>query len=131
MSVLQPGDRRECRWIGSVGSDDDSRRVPMLVMVIAPSGCVVIRRNETMDTEKRLVRAGFQVESGDVAVDVRQSPTRPLQIVRQMQDGHPLYTYADPDGCRCRYVGDQGAYQRYEYLLRRDDVAAVLSAPLL
>lgn len=45
----------------------------------------------------------------------------PRQVLMQAHEGHFVYLYADPDFCRCLYVGDAQAYQRFrqeEFQLR-------------
>jgi hypothetical protein len=62
-----------------------------------------------------LAAAGFHMRRADTPE--RQEALRsmpPYQIVSKTQDGNIVYTYADPDHCRCLYIGGHEEYSRYE-----------------
>lgn len=41
----------------------------------------------------------------------------PHRIVSGTKDGNAVYTYADPDHCRCVYVGGDKEYSEYGRLI--------------
>lgn len=64
-----------------------------------------------------LTAAGFHMRSADTVErheDFRSIP--PHRMVRRTEDGNVVYMYADPDTCRCVYVGTNKEYSEYERL---------------
>ena len=86
--------------------------------VLLCAGCAAIQR----DTERTLTDAGFQMRRADTPerqADLRSLP--PHRVVSRTTDGNIEYVYADPDNCRCLYVGGNKEYSEYERLkLQRD-----------
>lgn len=79
------------------------------------AGCAAIRRFEVRDTEEMLVAAGFQMRLADtpeLQQDLRSTP--PYRIVSRTKDHDVVYMYADPDNCRCVYVGGNKEYSEYQ-----------------
>ena len=88
--------------------------------LIAVGGCATIRRHQAVETEQALAAAGFVMKLGDTPdklADLRSQP--PRRLVAHERDGRVYYTYADPDACRCLYVGTEAQYQDYQ----RDAIA--------
>jgi hypothetical protein len=102
-----------------------SRPVVVLgAMAIALGGCATIRRHETQGTEQVLSAAGFQMQLGDTPeklASLRVLPTR--RLVPQARDGRLYYVYADPEVCRCLFVGAEPQYQEYQRLALRKRIA--------
>jgi hypothetical protein len=47
----------------------------------------------------------------------------PHRITKREADGKTEYVYADPDNCKCLFVGDDSAYERYRAnAQRREDI---------
>jgi hypothetical protein len=85
--------------------------VPMLL----GAACAAIQRFEVRDTERMLVAAGFHMRLADTPEsqeDLRSIP--PYRIVSRTKDRNVVYMYADPDNCRCIYVGGNKEYSAYE-----------------
>lgn len=90
---------------------------------LALSGCAAIHRQEATDSEVLLKQAGFQARPAD-------SPARqqslgsmpPRQIVARNRGGRTVYVFADPDNCRCLYVGGDKEYAALQKL-RQDRLA--------
>jgi hypothetical protein len=83
--------------------------------LIAIAGCATIRWHQAVETEQALAAAGFVMKLGDTPdklADLRSQP--PRRLVPQERDGGVYYTYADPDACRCLYVGTEAQYQDYQ-----------------
>src|SRR5262245_16121093 len=88
-----------------------------LVAALTLAGCATLHRGEAMDAEQLLAAAGFEQRAADTPerlAHLRQMP--PLKIVARDQDGERRYTYADPDTCRCLYVGGAKEYAEYRRL---------------
>jgi hypothetical protein len=80
-------------------------------------GCATIQRHQARETERLLTEAGFQMQPADTPErqdDLRSMP--PYRLVSRTKAGHIVYTYADPDDCRCVYVGGDKEYSEYERL---------------
>lgn len=83
--------------------------------LIAIGGCATIQRHQAVETEQALAAAGFLLKLGDTPeklANLRSLP--PRRLVPQERDGRVYYTYADPDACRCLYVGTEAQYQAYQ-----------------
>jgi hypothetical protein len=81
----------------------------------AIGGCATIRWHQAVETEQALAAAGFVMKLGDTPdklANLRSQP--PRRLVPQERDGRVYYTYADPDACRCLYVGTEAQYQAYQ-----------------
>jgi len=91
--------------------------IVLAAVVVALSGCATIRRHEALDTEQVLSAAGFHMQLGDTPeklTSLQALPTR--RLVPNERDGRLYYVYADPEVCRCLYVGTEPQYQEYQRL---------------
>ena len=104
-----------------------ARVVGVLVLawvVAALAGCATIRRHETLDTEQLLSAAGFQMKLGDSPQKVASlRALSPRRLVALERAGRLHYVYADPEVCRCLYVGLEPQYQEYRRLVLRKRLA--------
>lgn len=75
-------------------------------------------QERAIEVEPMLTAAGFQSLSPQQPAHQQQLAGLPaLQLnTYTTPEGQQRYWYADPDYCHCLYVGDAGAYQRYESL---------------
>src|SRR5262245_34585046 len=93
----------------------------LFVVALLLGGCAAMERETAQQTESALASAGFQmrltVTPGPLA---HLQTSRPLKVVPHLKDGRLLYVYADPTGCKCLYIGDEQAYQRYQALAIRE-----------
>ena len=88
-----------------------SRLALLTVAAIAVStGCATIRRSQTRDTQQLLAAAGFKMQFADAADTTPGDSTPPYRLVSRTTNGVVHYTYADPDNCRCVYVGGPEEY---------------------
>ena len=79
------------------------------------TGCAAIQASQARDTERLLGAAGFKthlVSAGDDPLNTAP----PHRLVKRTRDGVVEYVYADPDHCRCVYVGGQNEYLAYRHL---------------
>jgi hypothetical protein len=83
----------------------------LAVPLLALSACATIHRQEASDSEVLLKQAGFQVRAEQ---DLANLPAR--QIVERDEKGVPAYVFADPDNCRCVYVGAGKEYATLQKL---------------
>ncbi len=100
-----------------------------LIAVIAVSGallsgCAAMRKDETMSVERTLAAAGFQLKFADTPERIDELAILPQRtLVPQQRDGKLFYVYADPEYCKCLYVGTEAAYQRYQKLALQQKLA--------
>ena len=85
--------------------------LPLIVLSLSVTGCAAIRTHQTAETEQVLAAAGFQVKPA------------PRKVVRYTRDGQPQYVYADPETCKCLYVGDEQRYQKFQELSLQKKIA--------
>ncbi len=89
----------------------------LAIPLLALSACAAIHRQEAADSEVLLKQAGFQTRAADSPErqqDLVKLPSR--QIVERGEKGMPEYVFADPDNCRCLYVGGQKEYAKLQEL---------------
>ena len=90
----------------------------VLMLIAALGGCAlssaVHHREEAEVVGRRLVVAGFHAVPADTPEKKAHLETMPkLLFSSVVRDGQRRYLLADPYSCRCLYVGDETAYQRY------------------
>jgi uncharacterized protein YdbL (DUF1318 family) len=98
--------------------------VALVAGAIVGSGCAAMRKSEVETQEQLLSAAGFQMKLAD-------SPQRlahlqeltPQKLVPHTKDGKLYYVYADPEVCKCLFVGNEPAYQKYQQLAIQQKVA--------
>lgn len=79
-------------------------------------------RQPVAETESTLVAAGFrQISATNEDELKRMKSLPPREISYKVGNGGVVYRFADPDYCRCVYVGNDAAYQRYEQLVADND----------
>lgn len=62
----------------------------------------------------RLESAGFLMRPANTPQKLQRLQSQPARkFVRRVKSGTPYYVYADPDYCRCAYVGTQQAMNSY------------------
>jgi hypothetical protein len=101
-----------------------AKRLGLLAAAILIGGCAAIQREEAQKTESILSASGFQMKPADTPDRIAhlQSLT-PLKVVPHTKDGRLVYVYADPKSCKCLFVGDEQAYQRYQALAIKEQLA--------
>lgn len=94
------------------------------VVAISLAGCAAIRNARAIETERLLAAAGFQMKLADTPEKLAQLQTlTQRKLVPHQRDGKTYYVYADADACKCIYAGDEQAYQRYQNLLLKKQIA--------
>ena len=98
--------------------------LPLVALSLSVTGCAAIRAHQTVETEQVLAAAGFQVKPADTPEKLAHLQTlTPRKVVRYSRDGQPQYVYADPETCKCLYVGDEQRYQKYQELSLQKQIA--------
>ena len=98
--------------------------LPLVALGLSVTGCAAIRAHQTVETEQVLAAAGFQVKPADTPEKLAHLQTlTPRKVVRYSRDGQPQYVYADPETCKCLYVGDEQRYQKYQELSLQKQIA--------
>lgn len=104
-----------------------SRVLAVLVLIVVgfvATGCKMIESREAMDKERVLAAAGFHMKFADTPEKIAHLETLPQRkLVPQDHDGEPWYVYADSTHCKCIYVGNEAAYQRYQKLAIQQQLA--------
>ena len=96
--------RRRRGWIAAV-----------LALALAAGACATATRN----TESMLTQAGFRQVPADTPKKLAHLQTLPeRRIVIRTHQGKQYYVYADPDVCKCLYMGNSDQYQRYQQLVQ-------------
>ena len=88
-----------------------------LMVTLAAHGCAILRDAEIRTTEDMLAAAGFTMKPADTAEQMAYLQSLPpQQLVLQRRNSEPYYVYADPDVCRCVWVGNQQQFSRFQEL---------------
>jgi hypothetical protein len=94
-----------------------SRFAYLAVPLLALSACATIHRQEASDSEVLLRQAGFQARAAGGSEREQEFARLPArQIVERDDNGVPAYVFADPDNCRCVYVGGEKEYATLQEL---------------
>src|SRR5262245_35123283 len=97
------------------------------VVMIVLGGCTAMRRDSAPETTKPLTQAGFKTLPADTPAKVaRLNALTPYKVVPwTRKSGATVYAYADPDMCKCVYVGSAKQYARYKQLLSAEEAAEI------
>ena len=96
-----------------------------LAVAVMLTGCAAIQRSEARSTEELLAAAGFVMRPADTAErQQRLAALPPYRLESRTKDGKVVYTYADPGGCQCLYVGGSKEYSEYQRLRVERQIAA-------
>jgi hypothetical protein len=90
------------------------------LMAFVFGGCSLpgnTQRAHEKRTDQQMAAAGFRQFPADTPEKMARLRTlTPLRFNLGEHAGKPYYTLADPDGCRCLWVGGKAAYQRLQDL---------------
>jgi len=89
------------------------------------AGCAAIQRADSMDTERTLAAAGFQIKFARTPDQIAHANTLPQRKLTPTPgpDGENRFVYADASYCKCIYVGTEAAYDRYQKLAVTQQIA--------
>jgi hypothetical protein len=75
--------------------------------------------------ENLLAAAGFQFRPADTPAKLAAlQALPPHKFVQKVQNGQPVWLYADPTICKCLYVGNQSAWQAYRQMVFQQNIAS-------
>jgi hypothetical protein len=95
-----------------------------LAVAVMLTGCAAIQRSEARSTEELLAAAGFVMRPADTAERQQHlAALTPYRLESRTKDGKAVYTYADPGGCKCLYVGGSKEYSEYQRLRVQRQIA--------
>jgi hypothetical protein len=101
-----------------------SAGVLTLLLAAMVCGCAALKESEIRETEDMLAAAGFAMKRADTAEKMGEVGNLPPQkFVVIHRNGAPYYIYADPDVCKCIWVGDQQQYSRFQQLRLQKQIA--------
>ncbi|KAB2927508.1 MAG: hypothetical protein F9K25_14135 [Candidatus Contendobacter sp.] len=82
------------------------------------AGCGSAMQQTANQQEELLMAAGFAKKPADTPEKMSRLRRVPLYEVAVRKKGdQPVYYYADPNVCRCIYLGNEINYQNYRRLL--------------
>ena len=92
--------------------------IALLLVVLFVSACAGMLRRAAIDQERVLAAAGFRMKLANTPERrmhlLKFSPQR--QLTPHTVDGQLRFVYADAEYCKCMYVGNEAANQRYQKL---------------
>ena len=100
----------------------------VIVAVSIMGGCTAIRRDRAPETTSLLTQAGFKVLKADTPERVaRLNTLTPYKVVPwKRKTGGTVYAYAEPDQCKCVYVGSPKQYAKFLQLQSVGQAAEIL-----
>ena len=83
----------------------------LLSLVVLLGACASAARQDASEIEPLLLAAGFKKRVADTPEKLAHLRALPaLKMVPQQYKDSYLYVLADPEGCRCMYVGNEQAF---------------------
>jgi hypothetical protein len=99
--------------------------VLLLALSSFSHGCASMQQQQVTATEDLLAAAGFKIRPADTAEKMAHLNTlQPHKLIARSRDGQFVYTYADPQYCKCLYAGGPKEYQEFERLKFQKQQAA-------
>ena len=88
-------------------------------------GCAAARRDQAAETTNLLTQAGFKLLKADTPERMAKlNALTPYKVVPwKRKSGGTVYAYADPDPCRCVFVGSRKQYDKFLSLLSAEQSA--------
>jgi hypothetical protein len=94
------------------------------IALMATLGCAAMQKSDTMKHERSLAAAGFQMRFADSPDRLTQIQALPQgKLVSVPFEGERRWVYADAEYCKCMYVGTEMAYDRYQRIAIRQQLA--------
>jgi hypothetical protein len=93
-------------------------------LVWALAACQAIENEEAQSTEQVLAAAGFHMKQATTRQQIAnlEALTQRKMVIHD-QDGQTRYVYADAEGCKCVYVGDEKNYDEFQKLSIKQEIA--------
>ncbi len=96
----------------------------LIGFTVTLAACAAIQNRDAIEMERVLAASGFQMRLADTPqkLDHLKSMTQ-RKLVLHQHNGKIYYIYADATSCKCLYVGNEKAYQRYQKLSIEKSIA--------
>jgi hypothetical protein len=95
-----------------------------VILILAVAGCAIYRHQKSVEMKRLLTASGFRLRVADNESKLAQLKELPQRrLVAQNWDGRVSYVFADAKVCKCAYVGDKEAYQRFQDLAHKKRIA--------
>jgi len=86
-------------------------------------GCAGTGKLSPFQMDEMLVRAGFQLHAADTAKKLDFLKSLPQnELVHKTYNEKVSYFYVDGSSCKCMYVGDEQAYQRFRQSVKEEQM---------
>jgi hypothetical protein len=110
--------KAKIRWVRS------SILVVVSGLVLVACGMATAERDRATQIEPLLLAAGFQKRVADTPQKLAHlQQMEPLKLVAHARKGSVYYVYADPNGCRCAYVGNEATFEQYQGLVLKQTIS--------
>ena len=101
------------------------KKMIALFLILAIAGCALYRNQKAVEMKVLLETSGFKLRLADTKTKLAQLQELPQRkLVAQTWGGKVRYVYADAQTCKCAYVGDEAAYNRFQDLALQRKIAA-------
>ncbi len=99
-------------------------KVISVLLMLVPAGCAVFGQQNAVEMEKLLTASGFEMRLADTADKLAQLKELPQRkLIAKDWGGKVRYVYVDASNCKCAYVGDEEAYEQFQELARKKQIA--------
>lgn len=100
------------------------------LVLVASVGCKTIEHSEAMDAERTLAASGFQMKYATTPEQMAKVTSLPQRTLTPVPgpDGNNRFVYADSQFCKCVYVGTEAAYDRYQRMEVKQQIAENMEA---
>ena len=96
--------------------------VGAVTIALMLTACAALQKNEVLDVEGLLTKAGFQKQIADTPQKLAHLKTLAQhRISRHKRHGKLYFVYADAADCLCLYAGDERAFQHFQDLERQQN----------
>ena len=96
--------------------------VGAVTIALMLAGCAALHKNDVLDVEGLLTKAGFQKQIADTPQKLAHLKTLAQQrISRHKRHGKLYFVYADAADCECLYAGDEVAFRHFQDLERQQN----------
>jgi len=100
--------------------------VGVVALALTLAGCASLEKNDVLDTEGLLMKAGFQKHVADTPQKMAHLKTLAQQrFSRHKRHGKLYFVYADAADCQCLYAGDERDFQHYQDLERQQGMGPI------
>jgi hypothetical protein len=98
--------------------------IVLAALLVLGGGCAYLARQEAQDNETLLAAAGFTMKPADTPEKLTHLRTMPARtVITHTVSNQLVFTYADPDYCKCLWVGNARQYNAYQRLLVERQIA--------